>query len=683
MASLVSLACDRGPVAPVVHPTRADTSNTSDSSDGRADRRAPLLEDEEGVIGGPIDATDFEFEPELSELVPPVLDGMPEPSEAVRSKLAPYLDARRVKLAGVLPSGGLLVLGRHGATTQALAIREPGADATPLTAGSEPVVQASAVPGRPDELLFRRDAGGDEDHQLFLRDHRLGVETLLTDGTSRHGPFRVAGNPPVVVLTGNARSEPDMDLYVRVGAERAPSLAKTLDGQWVAVALRSDGGEVLLRRFWSVDRSYIYRYDLARDVLRPLSADETGAHTDLDARYLADGSVLLVGDRGDAFVGLHRLGGDGEWSSLTPHLAWDVEGATSLAGGKIAYTINEDGRSRLFVRDPSGSTRELDLPRGGVVSGLRAADPETLVFASSSAVQPADVYTLQVDRGVSTRWTDSPTGADATRFVHPRLARVGSQDGVQVPAFVYAPTGAGPHPVLLWMHGGPEDQFRPDFNPIIQYFVARGIAVVGPNVRGSDGYGRHYRGLDNGVARGGAIADVGALLDWIAAEPTLDEARVGIVGASYGGFMVLASLVAYPDRFAAGCDMVGISNIVTFLENTRGYRRDLRRAEYGDERDPEVRAALEQLSPLNAIERVRAPLFVAHGANDPRVPVSEAEQVVEALRQQGREVWYMLAPNEGHSFRKANNRDIYYASMATFFERHLLGPPSDATRNSD
>jgi dipeptidyl aminopeptidase/acylaminoacyl peptidase len=256
----------------------------------------------------------------------------------------------------------------------------------------------------------------------------------------------------------------------------------------------------------------------------------------------------------------------------------------------------------------------------------------------------------------------------------PHLVRIRTSDGVQVPAYYYRPRGPGPFPVLLWVHGGPEQQYRPTFDPIVQYFaVERGIAVIAPNVRGSDGYGRRYRSLDNGSLRPDAIQDVGAVLDWIAARRDLDPARVGIYGASYGGYMVLAALVEYGDRIAAGCDVVGLSNLVTFLEGTSAYRRDSRRAEYGDERDPTMREFLESVSPLTQAARIRSPLFVAHGANDPRVPLGEAEQIVKAVRDGGIEAWYMVAPDEGHGFRKRRTRDAFYQLMATFFEIHLLG----------
>jgi dipeptidyl aminopeptidase/acylaminoacyl peptidase len=225
---------------------------------------------------------------------------------------------------------------------------------------------------------------------------------------------------------------------------------------------------------------------------------------------------------------------------------------------------------------------------------------------------------------------------------------------------------------VIWIHGGPEQQFVPSFNPLIQYFVQEaGIAVVAPNIRGSNGYGKTYLTLDDGMKRQDAIKDVGAILDWIDNDPHLDGQRTGIYGGSYGGYVVLASLVMYPDRFSAGVDLVGISNFVTFLENTSAYRRDQRRVEYGDERDPAMREYLSAISPANNADKIRAPLFVAHGANDPRVPLDEARQIVEAVRKNGNEAWLMVAGDEGHGFRKRRNRDAFYEAMVTFFQKHL------------
>jgi dipeptidyl aminopeptidase/acylaminoacyl peptidase len=243
----------------------------------------------------------------------------------------------------------------------------------------------------------------------------------------------------------------------------------------------------------------------------------------------------------------------------------------------------------------------------------------------------------------------------------------------RIPAFVYRPAGEGPHPVIISIHGGPESQARPGFSSTYQLWIDRlGAAVVVPNVRGSSGYGKTYLKLDNGKLREDSVKDIGALLDWIATQPDLDASRVAVYGGSYGGYMVLASGVHFSDRLKAAVDIVGISNFVTFLENTQDYRRDLRRPEYGDERDPEMRAHLERISPLNNVERIRVPMFVVQGNNDPRVPVSEAEQMVAALREQGSPVWYMNALNEGHGFRKKENRDLFSEATILFFERYLL-----------
>lgn len=280
------------------------------------------------------------------------------------------------------------------------------------------------------------------------------------------------------------------------------------------------------------------------------------------------------------------------------------------------------------------------------------------------------MFTYDLASGAPTPWTRASAQDDG---VVPELVRVESLDGVEVPAWIYRAPHEGPRPAVLWIHGGPEEQSRPSFDPIIQ-FLARelGVTVVAPNLRGSLGYGRTYAQLDDGARREDAIRDVGAVLEWLAADAAIDAERVGIHGASYGGYVVLASLAAYPDRLTAGCDVVGISSFVSFLENTRAYRRALRRREYGDESDEEMRAFLASISPLARADRIRAPLFVAHGANDPRVPVAEALQIADAVRAGGHEVWLMVAPDEGHGFSRRANRDAFYRLFARFWERHLL-----------
>ena len=269
-------------------------------------------------------------------------------------------------------------------------------------------------------------------------------------------------------------------------------------------------------------------------------------------------------------------------------------------------------------------------------------------------------------------------GLDTSDFTEPRLVHYPTFDFVDerprmVPAFSYEPEGDGPHPVIIRVHGGPESQYRPAFSARTQMWVAElGVAVIAPTIRGSSGYDTDYLAMDNGYLREDAVRDIGALLDWIADQPKLDENRVAIYGASYGGYLVLASAVHYSDRLRAGVDVVGISNFVTFLENTEDYRRPFRRFEYGDERDPEMRAFLERISPLNNVDRIDTPLLVVQGRNDPRVPASESEQIVAALRERGRPVWYIEALNEGHGYDRQENRNVYEQAAILFFQKYLL-----------
>ncbi|MDW8479855.1 MAG: alpha/beta fold hydrolase [Xanthomonadales bacterium] len=323
------------------------------------------------------------------------------------------------------------------------------------------------------------------------------------------------------------------------------------------------------------------------------------------------------------------------------------------------------------------------LPRG-VITGLRfAPDGSALALSLSAPSLPGDVFVIRFGpRPKLERWTRSETGGlPPERFSEARLARYPSFDEAapgrrrEIPTFYYLPPGPGPHPVLIQIHGGPEAQALPTFNPIRQFWIDElGLAVFTPNVRGSAGYGRSYLDLDNGRLREDAVRDIGALLDWIAGQPErFDASRVGVIGASYGGYMTLAALIHFRERLRAGVNVVGISHFVSFLESTAEYRRDARRVEYGDERDPAMRAFLASISPLSRAHEIRAPLLIAQGLNDPRVPVSESEQMLRRIREAGGTVWYVLARDEGHGFQKKRNRDLFEAATVLFLKRHLLG----------
>ncbi len=239
----------------------------------------------------------------------------------------------------------------------------------------------------------------------------------------------------------------------------------------------------------------------------------------------------------------------------------------------------------------------------------------------------------------------------------------------EIPAWVYKPAGSGPHPVLINIHGGPEAQSQPIFSISTQQWIELGYAVITPNVRGSSGYGKTYLALDNGLKREDSVKDIGKLLDWIATQDELDASRIVLIGGSYGGYMVLSAMTHYNDRLRGAIDIVGISNFVTFLESTAEYRRDLRRPEYGDERDPEMREFLQKISPLNNAGKINKPMLIVQGQNDPRVPVTESEQMVAKIRANGGEVWYLVGLNEGHGFAKRDNADYYQWAVALFLEK--------------
>jgi dipeptidyl aminopeptidase/acylaminoacyl peptidase len=321
--------------------------------------------------------------------------------------------------------------------------------------------------------------------------------------------------------------------------------------------------------------------------------------------------------------------------------------------------------------------RRVKLPPG-VQTGMRF-DPKgtRLALSRNQATGPNDVYSVDLKSLAVTPWTQSEVGGlDRSTFVAPELVEVESFDKLKIPAWVYKPRSAAPGkkaPVIINIHGGPESQATAAFSANTQYYLNEaGFAVVYPNVRGSAGYGKTYLTLDNGVKRQDSVKDIGALLDWIARQPDLDASRVAVMGGSYGGFMVLASLVEYSDRLRCGVDVVGISSFVTFLQNTEAYRRDLRRAEYGDERDARMKTFLDGISPRTNAKRIKVPLLVVQGANDPRVPRSEAEEIVKTVRSIGGQVWYLLAKDEGHGFKKKANTDYLSNATAYFFEQCLL-----------
>ena len=346
---------------------------------------------------------------------------------------------------------------------------------------------------------------------------------------------------------------------------------------------------------------------------------------------------------------------------LTPDLKWNVERfALTDDGRMLAYAINEDGYSRVVVRDlvTRRALPQPETPRG-VLTGMRfSPDGSQLAISLSAAKTAGDVWSWSLADGKLTRWTTSELGGlDPAKLVEPRLVRFTSFDGLSIPAFVYRPAKVSAEtrtPVIIDIHGGPESQTRPAWNAGAQYFAdTLGATVILPNVRGSDGYGKRYMDLDNAQKREDSVKDIGALLDWIAEQPGLDKNRVAVYGQSYGGYMSLAVMTHYADRLVGGVERYGISDFASFLTNTESYRRDNRRAEYGDERDPKMLEVFRRIAPLANVAKITKPMLVMQGANDPRVPKSESDQVVAGIRGNGVEAWYVVFADEGHGFLRS------------------------------
>lgn len=609
------------------------------------------------------------------------LEGTPEVPADLSEQLRPYLSPRSAALVELSPDGTeVLVSTRFGETSQLHRVVEPMGMRDQVTFLEEPVSGVEPIPGS-DDLLLRADIGGDEQWQIL--EWADGRTRLLSDGEHRHGALVMEEGGERLAYSSNARNGTDTDVWVSGPRLEEPRLVTEFEGSWHPRGFSDDGEWLLVGRYIKVDRSELWRVHLASGDAERLTPEEHPAA--YYGTFSKDAQVLYVlTDRFGEFRQLYRLDlsvsrESKRWTLLSGDIPWNVEELTlNPDGSTLAFVVNEEGYRSLRLMDTA--TEVITEPEGldaGLVKGLRfAQDANVLGLTMSGPTMPGDAFTLNLDDGELTRWTRSELGGlNEDDLVSPELIRLESFDGLEIPAFVYRPEGDGPHPVVIFVHGGPESQARPKFSGLAQYLVREeGIAVVIPNVRGSNGYGKSYLALDDGPdKREDSVRDIGAVLDWIDADAGLDEGRVAIRGGSYGGYMVLASLVMHGERLTAGIDNIGISNFVTFLENTKAYRRDLRRVEYGDERDPEQRAKLEEISPSNHASEIRSALFVSHGANDPRVPVGEAEQIVEAVRANGHDVWLMIALDEGHGFRKKTNRDLFY-ELTVMFLRHQLKP---------
>ncbi len=623
-----------------------------------------------------------------------LMQDVPDIPHDIAESLNRYQAVRSASFrAWTADSQHLYVTTRFGDVDQVHRVDQPGGTRRQLTYFNEPVGEVVRQPQH-NTLTFTRDTGGSEFAQIFSLEPGQGTTRQLTDGTSRNGT-PVWDRPGArFAYTSTRRNGASNDIWIMNPdqPEQTTLVLPAPDGTyWGPVEFSADGKQLLVLNYVSINDSRAHVLDLATGNLTQLAGRQHVEPTSVNIPVGFDddksGFWLLTNQAGEFTSLAWQALESGAQPEIVADLPWDVE-AVSLSQDRQRgmFVVNEGGQSAAYLFDPSTRKykRAPGLPVGVIASAGFSPDGSKLALTLNSARSPSDTYVLDLGKAPLkakelTRWTFSEVGGlDTDRFVAPDLITYPTFDEVdgeqrQIPAWLYKPKGQGPFPVVISIHGGPEGQARPTFSSTYQLWLAKlGAAVLVPNVRGSSGYGKTYVASDNGFNREHSVQDIGALLDWIAEQPDLDASRVAVFGGSYGGYMVLASSVHYSDRLKAAVDIVGISNFVTFLTNTQSYRRDLRRAEYGDERDPDMRAFLQKISPLTNVEKISVPMFVVQGENDPRVPVTESIQLVQALRDQGNTVWYMNALNEGHGFRKKENRDIYQQATVLFLKRYLV-----------
>ena len=618
-----------------------------------------------------------------------VNDGVPPIPLEIAKKMAPYSEMRSARFATWdAARGGMIVSTRLGNTYQLYHVGSPLASPVQLTDYSEPVYSAASCPDpAKNYFVFSKDVGGGENYQYLRYDAATRTTDLITDGKSQNSSLLFDHTGAKAAFTSNARTGTLFDVVVMDAekpAERKVVFEAIVSAENYPAAWFYDNRRLIVVEAISINEMNSYVVDTEtgeRKKIDPGTADKCRFQI---VTVAPDGrTAYALSDCSSEMTRLVKVNLETNAAkTVTESIPWDIDAfAVSEDFRTAAFVANESGINRLYLMDlgsdtykaagsvPICSISQIEFDRSG----------KRLAMAISSARINRDVFALDVASGRLDRWTKSETGGlDPSKFVEPVIIEYPTFDSLggkprMISAFYYRPAkkAGGPLPVIIDIHGGPEGQFTPDFDPHASYFVEElGIAVLAPNVRGSSGYGKTYLLLDNAEKREDSVKDIGALLDWIAGRPELDKNRVAVSGGSYGGYMVLASMVHFSDRLACGVDVVGISNFVTFLKNTAGYRQDLRRVEYGDERV--IGDFLNGISPLTNASKIRKPLLVVQGKNDPRVPWTEAEQIVKTVRANGVPVWYQMATNEGHGFAKKDNSDYMYYTISRFLEEFLL-----------
>lgn len=631
---------------------------------------APVLAQEQPVV------------PTVPKPAALIADGMPEVPAELAAETRPYMEFRTAGFVGWHPiERRMMIATRFANTAQLHLVAQPMGMRKQVSFEAEPVGNGSWAPKTGDVFVTQKDIGGNEFFQIHtLKDGKL---TMLTDGQSRNSLSAWSDDGELIAYSSTKRNGTDTDLYVM--NPRDPSTARMVaevkGGGWSLAAFAPDKKSAVVGSYVSVTNTDLYMLDLASGVMTPIG-DPRKDIAYGGAQFAPDGSLWVTSDEGADFQRLGTLDRKtGKFTPRGPKENWDVDTFDIAPDGSfIAYVTNEAGMAKLKLLDPkTDQVRTVDSLPAGIIGGLEISEWGEIGITFTSARSAADAYSVDPKTMAVTRWTESETGGlDVTKNSEPELVKIKSFDGLEVSGFLYRPDPAkfpGKRPMIMNVHGGPEGQSRPGFLGRNNYLLnEQGVAIFFPNVRGSTGYGKTFVSLDNGpFKREDSVKDMGAFLDALAKDPALDAGSFGLTGGSYGGYMCYAAAVQFKTKLRATNCIVAISNFVTFLENTQSYRRDLRRVEYGDERDPKQRAKLIEISPLTRVSEIEKPMMVVTGANDPRVPQSEADQIVKAIRERGATAWHLVGTNEGHGFAKKENADYQFWTSLIFWQQNLLG----------
>jgi dipeptidyl aminopeptidase/acylaminoacyl peptidase len=619
-----------------------------------------------------------------------LVEGVGEIPSSVSEKLEQYQNIRSANFADWDASGkGLYITTRFADVAQIHNVSKAGAYREQITFFKEPVTSVSTCPNPvKNGFLYSRDIGGNEQFQIYYWDRNYGISTLLTDGKSRNGSYLWNKKGDKIAYTSTKRTGKDLDFYIVPlnNLSDTKLILENKGGGWNIADWSQDESLMIVTNYTSINEVKAYLLDIASGKLEEINpTDKQISYGNF--KFSKDGKgIFFTSDEDTEFKTLRYCDLATKKMSKIIDINNDVViMELSENGSKLAFAINEGGYSKSYLMDTKTQKYfPLNLGSPGVISQMKFnKDNNLIAFSLSTPSQTSEVYVHDLKTNKTERWTYSETaGLNTANFSPAKLIEYSTFDKDEqtgktrmIPSFLITPKNASRKlPVLISIHGGPESQSTASFNAFNQYWANElGIAILVPNVRGSSGYGKTYLKLDNAMLRENSVKDIGALLDWIATQPNLDSSRVAVIGGSYGGYMSLACMTNYNDRLKCGIDLFGISNFVSFLKNTSAYRADLRRAEYGDERDPKMAEHFQKISPLTNIKNITKPMFIYQGENDPRVPLSESEQMVEALKQNGVPVCYVRAKDEGHGIAKKANRDYTYSSISWFLKKYLVG----------